>query len=560
MPGVRTHIRIGIALLLPNLRGWLPGFLSHLKKEYHVSRVTAFMGAKLRAAAFGSVRGVKSLGRMLFKKNPIRMFGVSRSAFDYLKDVGDGTGSSTVMAPLLWIARTFPEAPVAMWRDDGGTEVQVSDHPLLRLLRRPNPFYSGPMLWMATLIDWFVDGNSYWLKIRDKGGRVAELWWCPTSTMEPKGTDDVFITHYEYRPGNEAINIPVRDVVHFRFGLDGDDPRKGRAALKSVLREVFTDDEAANFTASLLRNMGVPGLMVSPDSENISTPADALATKAFIQEQFTGDRRGGAIVMTAATKVQQFGFSPEQLLLKELRRIPEERVTAVLGVPAIVAGLGAGLDRSTFSNFSEAREAAYEQTIIPTQKTLGEDIWFQLLPDFELQDDIWLWRVGFDLANVRVLQPDQDKLVARLDVGIRGGWVMRSEGRRTMGWPVTAADDVYMVQLNVAEVPADGSPHRTFTQAAEGSMAGETLGASGGSAATSKSVAETVQKVYLGVGTVVTSDEAREIVNEAGGDLVVPGPGFGKASKPGGAAAFADVESRVLVAQTNGNGLEGDHE
>lgn len=38
------------------------------------------------------------------------------------------------------------------------------------------------------------------------------------------------------------------------------------------------------------------------------------------------------------------------------------------------------------------------------------------------------------------------------------------------------------------------------------------------------SVAEAVQKVYLGVGKVLTSDEAREIINEAGGNLPVPGP------------------------------------
>jgi hypothetical protein len=83
--------------------------------------------------------------------------------------------------------------------------------------------------------------------------------------------------------------------------------------------------------------------------------------------------------MTGKTKVEQFGFSPEQLLLRELRRIPEERVTAVLGVPAIVAGLGAGLDRSTFTNMAEAREAAYESGIIPTQRIIAEDIRFQLL-------------------------------------------------------------------------------------------------------------------------------------------------------------------------------------
>lgn len=35
-------------------------------------------------------------------------------------------------------------------------------------------------------------------------------------------------------------------------------------------------------------------------------------------------------------------------------------------------------------------------------------------------------------------------------------------------------------------------------------------------------LAEVVQKVYLGVGKVITADEAREIVNKAGGDLSIP--------------------------------------
>jgi hypothetical protein len=39
-------------------------------------------------------------------------------------------------------------------------------------------------------------------------------------------------------------------------------------------------------------------------------------------------------------------------------------------------------------------------------------------------------------------------------------------------------------------------------------------------------IAESIQKVYLGVGKVITSDEAREIVNNAGANLAVPGPEF----------------------------------
>lgn len=429
--------------------------------------------AGLKSRAAGAMRAVvsapgkaaRSLGRMIFRRNPMRLFGMPRSKFDYLSEVGDGTGSSTVMAPLLWIARTFPEAPLAIYRTGPeGKEDRVIDHDLLRLMRRPNRFYSGKTLWQATLLDYNVDGNAYWIKIRDRAGRVVELWWAPHWTMEPKGDETTFVTHYEYSPGGatQKILIPADDVVHFRFGLDGDDPRKGRAPLKSVLREIFTDDEAANFTASLLRNMGIPGLLVSPDGDSPPSEDDVKETKAYIRQRFTGDNRGDALVMSGPTKVQQFGFSPEQLLLKDLRRIPEERVTAVLGVPAVVAGLGAGLDRSTFGNFSEAREAAYEQTIIPTQEVLAEELWFQLLPDFEAEE-MWQMRVSFDLSKVRVLQPDLDKMAERLERGVRVGAAMRSDFRRAMGWDVDEArDDVFLIPLNVAEVDATGGRVRTF--------------------------------------------------------------------------------------------------
>jgi phage portal protein BeeE len=181
----------------------------------------------------------------------------------------------------------------------------------------------------------------------------------------------------------QPFDLDPSDVVHFRFGLDPDNPRKGFSPLKSVLKEVYTDDEAARFTASLLRNMGIPGLIVSPDTDTAITKDEADATKQYMKDKFGGDRRGEPMVMTGRTKVEQFGFSPDQMLLRDLRKVPEERVTAVLGIPASVAGLGAGLDRNTFTNYGEARSAAYEQGIIPMQKIMGEDVRFQLLTDFE---------------------------------------------------------------------------------------------------------------------------------------------------------------------------------
>jgi HK97 family phage portal protein len=312
---------------------------------------------------------------------------------------------------------------------------------------------------MATLVDYMVDGNGYWIKLRDRSGIVRELWWAPSWTCKPvsEAGSNALITHYNYTPSATTVELPVTDVVHFRFGLDPDNPRLGMSPLKSVLREVFTDDEAANFTASLLRNMGVPGLVVSPEqAEARPSSDDVAATKAYFKGAFTGDRRGEPLVMSGPTRVAQFGFSPEQLLLRELRRIPEERVTAVMGVPAIVAGLGAGLERSTFSNMAEAREAAYESGLIPTQRILSEEVRFQLLSDFE--PDPFAWRFGFDLSKVRVLQEDLTRQAERFNIGVNGGWVKVSEARAAVGLAVEDGDDVYLRPLNVREAGPDAEP------------------------------------------------------------------------------------------------------
>lgn len=424
---------------------------------------------KLRALVTAPARGLKRFVGMRFRRDGWRVYLSPRSNINFAKEVGDGLGSSTVAAPVLWVARTFPEAPPKIWtEDENGQEERVRDHPVLRLLQRPNRYFTGPVQWMATTTDWMADGNAYWLKGRARSREVVELWWTPHWMIEPKGGDDdrTFISHYEYTVNGEVLRVDPSDVVHFRFGIDPDDPRKGYSPLKSVLREVFTDDEAANFTAQLLRNMGVPGVVVSPkqwDGPPGPDASEVAETKSYIKEMFTGDRRGEPLVLGGPTAVEQFGFSPEQLTLKELRRIPEERVTAVLGIPAIVAGLGAGLDRSTFTNMGEAREAAYEAGIIPMQRILAEEIRFQLLAEWVREEEIWTTFFGFDLSKVRVLQEDVYRQQQRLDLAVRGGWAMVAEARRAAGYAVDEdRDNIFIRQANTTEVDGNDGRIRSY--------------------------------------------------------------------------------------------------
>ncbi len=117
-----------------------------------------------------------------------------RTNFDYAREVGTGHGSSVIMAPVKFIQRVFPEAPLRM-RHDGQI---IKDHPFIRLLEKPNPFYSGNSLWRAILASWFLQGNAYLLKVWN-GFEPVELWWIPPWMIKPVGPRDgsVFISHYE---------------------------------------------------------------------------------------------------------------------------------------------------------------------------------------------------------------------------------------------------------------------------------------------------------------------------------------------------------------------------
>lgn len=378
--------------------------------------------------------------------------------YDYRKAVGDGSDNSAVTACINWIVTTFPEAPLRVQRvATDGTKAPVVGHAMVELINAPNPYYDGELLIAATVADFNISGNAYWLKIRSGAGRPVELWWVPSSLIEPKWPEDgsAYLSHYEYKPGNRPIRIEPEDVIHFRFRLDPKNPRKGISRLHATLREVFADDEAANFAGALLRNMGVPGVVISPDGDTQVDADTAEAIKVDFAARFGGDNRGMPGVFGAPMKVQVLSFSPEQMNLRELRRLPEERISAALGVPAIVAGLGAGLDRSIYNNFSEAREAVYEQNIIPTQRIFASALRRQLLPDF---GDTRGLIVDHDYSEVRVLQEDRNALTERAARMLTGGIVTVHEARHLLGLTAGPEHAFWLLPQNVRPVASLDQP------------------------------------------------------------------------------------------------------
>lgn len=385
---------------------------------------------------------------------------LKRTRFDYAREVGDMLDASVVMAPVMWIQRALPEATLAMReRQKGGKVEPVEEHPLLDLIRNPNPHYGDIAMWSGIVADFCIWGDAYLVKVRDLSGRVVQLWYVPQFMMEPKaGLDGTeFLSHYWYTPGTGygRMLLDPADVIHFRNGLNPRDLRRGLAPMQSVIREIFADIESSNFVSSLLRNMGVPGVVISPKAGSMPSAEDVEATKTWFQQTFSGDGRGGTLVMGAPTDVQPYGFNPQQMNLSEARDVAEERVCAALGIPAAVVGFGAGLQATKVgATMEEMRKLAWHNGVLPLGRALVDELQRSLLPDFEKPGrGARRYELFWDTDDVLALSEDEDKQTERKLKELQAGAITLYDYLVETGREADDSHKYYLRPISTMEVP-----------------------------------------------------------------------------------------------------------
>jgi len=350
------------------------------------------------------------------------------------------TTNSALFACLMVIATSYPEPPLTVFQKvEGDQEEKLDNSPLQDLLELPTPNGELSMDEMLFWTAWakHIDGNAYWLKVRSgnaESGNVIELWPVSPTLITPvteRNSGD-WISHYEYqyKPG-QIVEIPTTNIIHFRLGIDDQDMRRGLSPLKALVREQATDEEADKFVAALLSNYAVPGLVVMPSGTSTISPDDADRMSDKLRQKFGNDNRGNIAVISRESKIESFGFSPKDLDMTVLHRVPEERISAVMGVPAILAGLGAGLDRSTYSNTREMGEMFTERKLVPQWRADASKLNVSLKPDFTDDRDIF---IAFDLQNVRALQEDMNSKYERLQKALaQKAFMTRNEARTEVG-------------------------------------------------------------------------------------------------------------------------------
>jgi HK97 family phage portal protein len=354
-----------------------------------------------------------------------------RTVPDFSNEVGSLDKSSLVMAVVNDTGTALAEAlPSVRKRNAKNKWDMVPDHDCALLVQRPNPFNVWADYCGALSLSWWIDGNLYLFKNRNKPtGEVVELWYLPHQMVEerfpgdgrnptvptsgPNKAENDYLSHYQYTvPGKQPVLFQQKDVLHIKRFVNPANPRKGIGAFDSVITEIYGDGAAARFSATILKNMGIVVPLFMPKDDSYSpTPEEAKAFKEKWKQETTGENAGNAMVMSIPLKPEKYTFSPDEMDLGTLRKIPESRIAAVTRYPAAYLQFLVGLENGTsYASYEQAREQAYEQVVIPIQTVIATNFTWQLLNEFDDSKGTQFW---FDTSEVRVLQEDADAKVKR---------------------------------------------------------------------------------------------------------------------------------------------------
>jgi HK97 family phage portal protein len=322
---------------------------------------------------------------------------------NFSQEVGDLRGSTLVMSAIQWVARNASDARLMVVDyDNDRKEKEVRNHPLSQLWAKPNPYYSDYTLIAGAAVSWITASEAYFIKTKARAGNTLWLWWEPHWTIRPRWDKDSLdlIDYYELYRDGKWIRIDVDDVIHICNGLDPETRRGLINPNTALLREYWTDNQVAQFTAQMFRKGLVPPVVVGLPGFT----GDVKEFQAALTRKMSGDSAGEPMVTKGEVDVQKLGFDYSSFGFKEIRQIPEERFCAAMGISAHSLMFGAAAQTSTYSNVRQYLQHDYRSYIKPFHKRIAAELDVQLLPDFGSAENRG---VTWDYSQTSLMQGDK---------------------------------------------------------------------------------------------------------------------------------------------------------
>ncbi|WP_343079355.1 phage portal protein [Ostreiculturibacter nitratireducens] len=309
-------------------------------------------------------------------------------------------------------------------------------HPVIDLMRRPNPGQGRAELLEALYGQILLSGNGY-LEAVGEGGLPLELHVLRSDRMSLVPGSDGWPVAYDYSVGGRTHRFdmtgPADPICHIRSFHPQDD-HYGLSPMQAAAVAIDVHNSASAWSKALLDNAARPsGAIVykGADGQGSLTPDqyDRLVSEMELHHQ--GARNAGRpMLLEGGLGWKPMGFSPSDMEFQKTKEAAAREIAIAFGVPPMLLGIPGD---ATYANYQEANRAFYRLTVLPlaTRVTASVAHWLSthLGENVELRPD---------LDQVPALAAERDQQWARVGAA---SFLTDAEKRMLLGLPRVAEGD-----------------------------------------------------------------------------------------------------------------------
>ncbi len=328
-------------------------------------------------------------------------------------------------------------------KDDSGI-TEIDNSPLAKLVKNPNPEHDW-YTWIERAVTYLqVAGNVYVYKERNRGNQVGALWLLRPDRVSIK-PNETGRNSYAYEIDGKEYELPYEDVAHMALPNPSGDVY-GLSPLHVLAKNINLDMLMTDFAKTYFSNAGVPSGLLKI-KRRLTSQEEATRIRSRWRSTFGGSQNMHQVaVIDDDAEFQQMASAPSDMALTELHNLTESRICAVLGVPAILVGANVGLQRSTFSNYKEARLSFHSETLEPLIERFVRFFNYCFYSDFPNDGQIMV-----DFSQMRAFLEDKDSVTTRATTLFTSGIITLNEAREMVGQDSITEGEVRRIPINIIE-------------------------------------------------------------------------------------------------------------
>lgn len=346
-----------------------------------------------------------------------------------------------------------PKRLITAYLVENGFVEELTDHPLVMLLNNPNPYKNRFLFWSTYIMDRYLAGNAYLLKVRGGLGNTAELWRLRPDRVRIIPDKDDFCK-YEYTVDRETVTFERKDIIHWKTRNPLDD-YYGQPPLMAISGRIDIDNYMREFLQVFFERGGTgPGAILTIKGELDHEDKEGIQDR--LRRMF-GGRRGWfeTLVLdnSEGSTYTQMGLDRglRDALPVELNSMSEARISMAFGIPGSILGLLIGYESSSYANRRSDWQVLWDITLTPLYEDLDAELNLTLTPEFGGIDE-----VCHDLSQVRALQEDEDKIQERARANFASGLWAREEARPLTGVSAEPPEgSMFFIPANIVPTPVE---------------------------------------------------------------------------------------------------------